>query len=381
MQTGHSTIGITGRAYSRREKGIIIVSAAVLIALIMVSFCIRDDTADKSVMMTSPSTFFKNIATYLKLQFLSFTSPEEYKIQNLDVQDLPYYYENVHRFSETFTIAIAGAILAASGAVFQCVMRNPLAEPAMLGVQSGVNLGCAFVVINTGLAFTSTARYFYCYLFAFIVVAAVLICGRLAGGKKTSVVDMILGGVIINRVMNGINATIRFSLDEDQLIDYQTLTKTPYLADISLAKLGIFILVAVICILPGYMMRFSFNTMAFGEEGTMSLGINPKKMQIVGIVSGAVLFTTAMIFCGTVGLVSLLIPHMCRFLFGADFKKVLFYSALFGAIFLLASRIIAMFVYFSNGGFNYQVPLPLAIFIVMLLPFIWVMAKQKRGVE
>lgn len=383
MRTGLSSVETLRRADERKFRMTMLISLIVFVILLCVVFCLTYGYSERDVELVAPGTVIKNIGTYFRVTWIKFFSPDEYEAQFSAVQGLPYYTVNVHMFGETLTVAISGILLASSGALFQNVMRNPVAEPTMLGVQSGVNLGNALVVMKFGTAAMSitTMRYAYCYGAALILVALVFACGKISGGKRISVVDMILGGVIINRVFNGIVNAIRFTFEDDAADVYQTLTHTPYLMNISLEELGLFCLVAIICLMPVYLMRFSFNAVSFDDSDAQSMGINPRLMQIIGLISGGVLFTTAMVFCGNIGLISLLIPHLSRFLFGADFKKVVLSSAVFGGVILLVSRIISMFVYISHYSYSYQMPMSLAVFIVMIPPFIWLVSKQKRGWE
>ena len=107
------------------------------------------------------------------------------------------------------------------------------------------------------------------------------------------------------------------------------------------------------------------------------MGLKPGVMIVYGLVAGAILTTAAMIHCGNIGMLSLIIPHLCRYLFGADFKKLFYMSAFYGSLLLLTSQMISNFIYIDT----YQIPLGSVISLITMPILIWVMFRQRRGWE
>lgn len=375
MPTGLSRVRELRRAERRSERRILIISAVFGAALFLLSLCIRYN----DIGFISPATAARNLAGFFRLLFVRLFSASGYAELEAEIKALPYYADTVARFRDSLLMLVTGAVLALSGAVYQSVMRNPMAEPMMLGVQAGVNLGKVLLVFQLGYDVYShdMLRFLYCYGFSFATTALVLIFGRLTGRGKTNVADMIIGGAVINRLISSLVMYARTAMDTDQLYIYQSISEKSYEAFSSFMSLGVFCLVALVCLLPIFLTRFAYNAISFDDSEAMTLGVSPKVLRGFGMLSGGILMTAAMIHCGNIGLISLMIPHLCRYLFGAEFRKLYYTSAFYGAIFLLISRAISSFIYLGD----YEVPLGNVVSVVVPPVFLILLWLQKRGWE
>lgn len=284
------------------------------------------------------------------------------------------HFENLQQLILTI---LSGAVLSLSGAVYQSAMRNPMAVSTMLGVNSGVNLAQTLMIGTFGSQVLNMMPMYYAasYLVTAAVLALILLCGKVAGGKRMSVVDMLLAGTIINRLLNLVVNYLRDSMTEDNLLVYEEISEKAYETLNALLSIGIMLGVCILILIPVFSMRFSMNTLSFDDEDARCLGVRPTAMRLYAIIAGAILTTSAMIHYGNIGMLALLVPHMCRYVFGADFRKVLTTSAFYGAFLLTIGWYISSFTWIGA----YQIPVGSILSVVALPILLWFNFRQKHG--
>ncbi|MCD7903426.1 MAG: iron ABC transporter permease [Oscillospiraceae bacterium] len=292
---------------------------------------------------------------------------------------LPHYAETVMRFRSVLLMMAGGAALALAGTIYQTAMRNPMAVPTMLGVSSGVNLAQLLLVIEYGSVVyqLTTTRYIYNYGISIAILLIVLLGGKIAGGKRASVADMLIVGTVVNRLINIVVNYLRTELDTETLTLLQEYSESSYNTYNQFYNLGILVGVSLLLLLPIFLMRFSYNAASFEDGDATSLGVRPGAMRVYGLVAGALLTTTAMLHCGNVGVMALIVPHLCRYLFGADFRRLCWGSAAGGALLMLVAEIISGFVYFED----YQIPIGNIVSLAALPVMVWVMLRERHGWE
>jgi iron complex transport system permease protein len=250
------------------------------------------------------------------------------------------------RFPHVVGGVLVGAALATAGVLFQGLLRNPLADPYIIGTSAGAALGAAIamVLLPTGFLFLG---------FGLIPIAA--FCGALGAvflvynlarvGGKTPVVSMLLAGFAVGAFFTAI-AWFMLSVSGDFQHNLQAmfdfLLGAIKVTDWSqIAIMGPLIFGGIIV---AQVFAFHLNAFSLGEEGAAYLGINVERDKI-GILSlGSLLTACAVCIGGLIGFVGLVMPHAMRLLLGPDHRLLLPASALAGASFLtvadLASRTI-----------------------------------------
>ncbi len=241
------------------------------------------------------------------------------------------------RFPRALLAGIVGAGLSVSGAVFQALLRNPLADPYILGVSSGAAVG-AIIAILTGLGALSLGIPLASSLGALLTILTVFYFGRQDG--KIHPNTLLLAGVITSSFLSAIIMffisvsqreelrTIIFWLMGDfSLSNYEALGITfPYLF------LGFFLL---------YLHSRQLNLILLGEENAVQLGVNIERVKWISYFLASLITAASVSVCGLIGFVGLIVPHSVRLLFGPDHRLLLPASALLGASFLIASDTIA----------------------------------------
>lgn len=358
---------------NRKERKIFLIGILGVLLIFIFSLCFR--TAQSGFI---PKESFHNLFEAIKLLYYKISGNPLYLDQKIIISELPYYFETLARLKNSVITCLAGMAVALSGTVFQIIFKNPLASPNILGVSGGVNLGNILMVVqfSASALMMPLQRYLYCYGFAIAVLILVLLLGKLIGGKRFSIMDTILVGTVVSQVSNVLVMYYQFVMEDEVLVIYQQLSMGTYIA---LDNFSLFIFVAVVLLgsIPILMLRFRFNILCFDEEDAKTIGINPTGMRGIGLVCATVIVTAALIHCGNVGMLALIIPHICRYLVGADYGKLSKFSMLMGGGVLLIGRIAASMFYI--GG--YPLPVNFIISVIGAPVFVIILIKQRRGFE
>ncbi len=242
--------------------------------------------------------------------------------------------------------ACVGAALSTAGVLFQGMLRNPLADPFLIGTSSGAALGAAVAFV---LPFDTIYGSFFSLTpllaFAGAALAVLFVYAIARTGGQTPVVTLLLAGVVINAVLVALQTLIltlsphaQFSVDAlfNWLSGGIAVTSWP----------PVFIVGAII--LAGLVFSFtlsgSLDAFALGEEGAAHLGLHVERRKLLIIMVGSLLTAAAVSISGLIGFVGLVIPHAMRLLLGPRHRLLLPVSALGGAIFLILADLLARVV-------------------------------------
>ncbi len=240
---------------------------------------------------------------------------------------------------------LCGATLSVAGTLFQALLRNPLADPYILGISSGAAFGTVLSIAAFGTAGVLTPIFynlpFMAFLFAMISAFSTYFIARKGG--KIPVVDLILSGVIMNFLFSaGTTFVIVFGWRNVQHATYWLMGS---LSGASWSKVIPMIFVASGGVLTGLMFSNKLNAISLGEEEAINLGVNVEKLKILIFVVGTLLTAYCVTATGIVGFVGLIMPHTARLIFGPNHKISVPMSALLGGIFLSVCDTIARSVF------------------------------------
>jgi iron complex transport system permease protein len=238
--------------------------------------------------------------------------------------------------------AIVGAALASAGAVCQALLRNPLADPYILGISSGAGLGAVVAVIS-GLNWTFAGRSpiaVFAFIGALGTVWLVWLLGRLTG--KFHVTGLLLAGVVVNTFFS---ALIMFLLVAKSQQVYATIF---WLMGNMTEEDFLVLWLGAGCVVAGILALFyiapQLNAVSFGENDARSMGVNTTRTRIIAFGVAAFITAVAVSLSGLVGFVGLVVPHAVRIIFGPDHRQLLPLSGIVGAIFLVAADTFARIV-------------------------------------
>ncbi len=261
-------------------------------------------------------------------------------LKNNDAQntDLIIYFRV--RVPRIILAALVGAALAASGVVFQALLRNPLADPYILGISSGAGLG-AMIAVITGLTigiWTPAVVSFAAFTGAMITVWLVWIIGNLT--SKGSVTGLLLAGVVINSFFSAMIMFLTSIAKSDQV--YSTIFWL--MGNITEESKPVIITIAAalaISLTMIYLISPRLNILSFGDDDAKSIGINPGKTRFYAFAVAAFITSLAVSISGLIGFAGLIVPHAVRIVFGPDHRQLTLLSAAAGAAFLVTADTIA----------------------------------------
>lgn len=244
------------------------------------------------------------------------------------------------RLPRTLLAFIVGAALSISGTTFQALLKNPLADPYILGVSGGAALGYV-IAIACGVPFALTPLFGFAAALASLTTLYVL-AGGLRGGIDS--VRLLLTGVVFNSFSFAlvllVNAVVAFG--QSQQILYLLLGSIEPIGWGQLAALTLFTAIAVIVLVTR---ADRLNLMALGDIEAFHLGVDVVREKKIIFVATSLLVGAAVSTCGLIGFVGLFVPHLARFWVGADHRRLLPVCALGGGSFLALADFIAGHVF------------------------------------
>lgn len=236
-------------------------------------------------------------------------------------------------------ILLAGAVgicLATAGAGYQALLRNPLAEPYLLGVSNGAAVGTMVALVFFGTHEWSRP------VMAFAgALAATFIVYRLARGRAGATPErLILAGVIVTTFLSSGIVFITTLMDATRIRSF-TFWLLGDLSGTTSSLLAITFLAAVIGVVILALNARSLNLMMLGERDAFDLGVEVGQVRITVFVAASLLVGASVASSGSVGYVGLVVPHLVRLSFGSDNRIVIAASALAGAAFVILADTVA----------------------------------------
>ena len=233
---------------------------------------------------------------------------------------------------------IVGASLSLGGVVFQALLRNPLADPYVLGISGGSALG-AIIGIVLGASSFYLGVPFLAFSGALITVFLVFI---VAGGPRGVLLDnsLLLAGVVVNSFFS---AAILFALSIVNSMELHSISfwLMGDLSRVALKEIAVAALCLVACFTILYMQARKLNLMVQGEETALQLGVNVRATKYVLLIVTSLITSVAVSLAGIIGFVGIMVPHMMRLVFGSDHRLLMPAAALFGASFLVVADTLA----------------------------------------
>jgi iron complex transport system permease protein len=233
---------------------------------------------------------------------------------------------------------MVGSALAVSGAALQGMFRNPLADPALIGVSSGAALGA---VLAVGLSITLLGRW-TTPIFAFVggVLFALLGYALARENGRTEVVTLILAGIALNTFAGAGTALITFLANDSQIraIIFWSMGSLGGATWNSVVSAAPFVIAGLVA---SFWWRKPLNLMTLGEREARHLGVETERVRFLVIVFTAMMTGATVAFSGVVGFVGLIVPHVIRLISGPNHRLLLPASALGGAILVVLADLIA----------------------------------------
>lgn len=269
---------------------------------------------------------------------------------------------------------LTGLALGGSGAAFQALFRNPLADPYVIGIASGAGLGAVLAMALRwpagwlGMAAVPAAG----FLGALLTVALVY---RLSSvGRTTPVTTLILAGVAVSSFATALTSLILL-LSTSELHRAVTWMVggfslggwAPVLASLPYLALALGVLVTL---------GRPLDVLQFGDEQATQLGMDVDRLKLVVVVSASLAAATAVSFSGIIAFVGLVVPHLTRLLWGPSYRRLIPLAALGGASFLLLADILARSILSPR-----ELPVGVVTSVVGAPFFLYLLARAKRNLR
>jgi iron complex transport system permease protein len=237
---------------------------------------------------------------------------------------------------------LIGMGLSLCGTVMQAVVQNPLADPYIIGISSGASLGATVAILvgfGASAFFANFGVAFGAFVGAVVTSAAVLLLSSI-GGKATSV-KLVLSGVVVGAFCSSLSSLVIYFANNAEGVQQVAFWSMGSLAPSSWDKVPILTVVVLLgCGIFLFQHRV-LNTMLLGDESAVTLGINLSAFRKIYMVLAALITGTMVAYSGTIGFVGLIVPHICRGLFGADHKRLMPATLLLGGLFLIWADILS----------------------------------------
>jgi iron complex transport system permease protein len=264
--------------------------------------------------------------------------------------------------------ALIGAVLAVAGLTFQTLLRNPLADPFILGVSGGAACGAA-IASAFGFGRIPGAVAVVAFAGAIGATAAVFLLARRHG--RTDPTRLLLSGLVLNALFsaliliafglapqNDVNAALRWMIG--------TLSGATWNDALLLAVLFVAATIALVFIAN------DLRLLAFGEDDARSRGVDVERVKLIGFGAASIITGAAVAVAGIIGFIGLLVPHLVRLVWRRDFRFLLPLCALAGGALLVASDLVSRVIIAP-------VELPVGAFTALLgVPFFLSLLRRER---
>ncbi len=301
-----------------------------------------------------------------------------YKIGFIEAGDWARSHENIVwliRFPRVIMGVFVGAGLSVVGVTLQALVRNPLADPYLLGISSGASVGAVLVL---GLGFLALAGIYAVSIGAFLgaMLAFVLVFAIAQQRGHVTPQRLILAGLAISYVFSGITSYITLTSDDRDLAGDVLSWTMGSLAHADWVDLTLPALVLVIGTIYLVLQSRKLNALIMGDETAATLGIDVMAFRRQLFVVSSLITGVMVAVAGAIGFIGLMIPHVVRLLTGSNHQRVLPISLFLGAIFLIWVDV------FARTAFA-PTELPVGVITSMLGGpfFLWLMrsAGKQRG--
>ncbi len=279
------------------------------------------------------------------------------------------------RLPRVFLAVLAGFSLAGSGAVMQAVLRNPLADPYILGISAGASFGAALaVVLGAGLCGALGISSVYvivtnAFLFGLFTMFLIYGIARLKGAAPET---MILAGVALGYLYSAGVSLLKYISSHEQLRELVVWL----MGGLWGARWEtVYLLLPVTLGCLAFLLRFAWdlNALGAGEEVAANLGVNVTRLRRNCAIFASLLASATVAFTGIIGFIGLVSPHLCRFVVGNDNRFLIPCSCLTGALLLLGADTLSRTLVSPT-----EIPVGIITSLIGVPFFLYLLFKQRK---
>ena len=304
---------------------LIALSAALLLSII---FAVNLGTMDISV---------KEIGGVVLYKTLGIGEPEIYG--SGPVADIIWYV----RLPRIILAIAVGMGLSISGVVMQAIVKNPLADPYVLGISSGASLGATLaLLLGFGTFLGGNFVGIMAFIGAFVISLGVMLLANTGGRANTT--KLLLAGMALSAVCSAFSNFIVYINDDKDALKSVTYWLMGSLAGADWANRGFVWPIILLGAVFFWTQSRTLNLMLLGDETSITLGTDLHRWRQAYLLISAAMVGFVVYVSGMIGFVGLVVPHVVRMIFGTDHKKLIPLSALVGAIFLIWADVLCRMI-------------------------------------
>lgn len=275
-----------------------------------------------------------------------------------------WFLISTSRVPRTITIILAAVGLSVSGLILQTITNNKFVSPDVVGVTDSAKLGLVIGVLMFG-SFSMQFRLLFAFIFA--VLGGLGFVFILKSIKFKNDVYVPLVGLMLGAVIQAIVSFIAYQFNLTQVVE------TIGIGSFTTKIQGNYELlyVVVIPIIIGFIFMVQFNIIRLGEDFSRNLGINYKKVMMIGLVVVALISAAIFVVVGNIPFVGLVVPNLVSLYYGDNIKKTSFDVVLFGSVFVLFADIISRLLIYP-----YEIPVSVTMGIIGAVIFLFLIYRR-----
>ena len=275
------------------------------------------------------------------------------------------------RLPRVATATLVGAGLAVSGAVFQALLRNPLAEPYVLGVSSGAAVGAVIAIVFGFTASSALALPLAAFAGAVGAIAIVLtMAGARGRGLDTRV--LLLAGVVVGAFFNAIIMLI-INFADAETFRAAMLWMMGSFAGATTEGVGVLATYLIPALVVLLLMSRPLNLLAVGEQSAFHLGVDVRRLKLILYVVTSLIVGVCVAGAGAIGFVGLVVPHALRLIGGSDHRWLLPACALTGAAYMVGADTVARTVVAPT-----ELPVGVVTALIGVPVFLWLLLRHEE---
>lgn len=273
------------------------------------------------------------------------------------------------RLPRILAAVLVGAALAAAGATYQGMFRNPLVSPDILGVSAGAGLGA---VLGIFLSLPVVGIQALAFVGGLLTVALVYGLALTVRGHEPLLV-LVLAGVVLGSLTGALISLLKILADPYDQLPAITFWLLGSLAAVNTVDLATALPAVLLGLVPLLLLRWRMNLLSLDDEEARALGVNTGLLRLLFIAAATLMTAAVVAISGTVGWVGLIIPHIARLLVGPNFARLLPAAMLLGAAYLLLVDNLA------RGLTTLEIPLGILTSLLGAPFFLWLLARSRHG--
>lgn len=275
------------------------------------------------------------------------------------------------RLPRIVAAVMAGAALAAAGAAYQGLFRNPLVSPDILGVSTGAGLGA---VIGILLSLPVAGIQLLAFASALATVALVTGIGTAVRGREPTLV-LVLAGVVVGSLAGAAISLVKVLADPYDQLPAITFWLLGSLASIRKGDVLSALPLVLLALVPLLLLRWRINVLSLGDEEARALGLEAGKLRMIVIAAASLMTASVVAISGVIGWVGLVMPHIARMIVGPSFERLLPAAMLMGGGYLLIVDTLARTIA------RVETPLGILTALIGAPFFLWLLMRGRAGWE